>query len=369
MARIYTYGELKESKLIYDRKPPAFGVIITFMTLVFVAAAILWAAFSTKTYVVKAAGLVASEAKTNVMNTVSGTIKDIRVTEGQLVEKGEILIEIDSFQTELQIAQIQAMVDFYQQKVNVIERLIVFVNAYKIDDPSTQVNPFDANVPEEVKAYSDAQTIIDYLQQQARAAQDEEPPRAYTQAEADNIKSQFLSQQYTAYDEYGGQLVQQDIQLKMYQNSLSEYYIKAEQKGIVHLTAGITIGTVIQAGSLLGNISSETSDDYYFETVLNAADKSKIKVGDGVEIAVGGVMQSEYGVLLGEVTAIDTDSTQTEDGQVFYRVKIKPEKTQLKDKSGNTIDITTGMLAESRIKYDETTWLKWAIEQIGIKFR
>ena len=31
--KIYSFNELKESKLIYDRKPPAFGVIMTILNL------------------------------------------------------------------------------------------------------------------------------------------------------------------------------------------------------------------------------------------------------------------------------------------------------------------------------------------------
>lgn len=69
------------------------------------------------------------------------------------------------------------------------------------------------------------------------------------------------------------------------------------------------------------------------------------------------------------MVSIDNDSTQTEDGQVYYRVRVLPDKTELTDKKGNTVRLTTGMIGECRIKYDETTWLKWAIEQIGVKFR
>ena len=72
--KIYTYNELKESKLIYDRKPPAFGIIMTILTLTFLVGAIVWAVLSPKSYVVKAAGIVSDGQKVNVMNTVTGKI-------------------------------------------------------------------------------------------------------------------------------------------------------------------------------------------------------------------------------------------------------------------------------------------------------
>jgi multidrug efflux pump subunit AcrA (membrane-fusion protein) len=339
------------------------------MTLIFIVAALFWAGLSIKTYVVKANGLIASENKTNIMNRVSGSIDKINVREGDSVKKGDVLIEIDGFQLELQIAQIKANVDFYSVKVDIMKRLIEFINNFVLDDEATRINPFDKNNPAEMKAYSDAQTLIDYIKNQEEAAEREEPAREYTQAEADGLKTQFASQQYATLDEYTAQLIQQQSQLTMYQDGLSEYKIIAEQDGSVHLSAGLTVGTVLQAGSLIGNISSSDNTALYLETIVGASDRAKIVVGDTAEIALSGVMQSEYGVLNGKIMDIDSDSTQTEDGAVIYRVTIKPERTLLKDKKGNVINLSIGMLAECRIKYDETTWLKWAVEQIGIKLR
>jgi hypothetical protein len=75
-------------------------------------------------------------------------------------------------------------------------------------------------------------------------------------------------------------------------------------------------------------------------------------------------MQTEYGTFTGKVVSIDNDATQTEDGQVFYRVKIVSNSNELKDKHGNKIQLELGMIGECRIKYDETTYLNWMVEQI-----
>jgi multidrug efflux pump subunit AcrA (membrane-fusion protein) len=326
------------------------------------------AGFSVKTYVVKASGLAASESKTNIMNRVSGAIEQIYVTEGRTVQAGDPLLTIDGFETRLQIARLQATAAFAQGKIDLIDRLIIFVNAYTLSLPDTQANPFDNTLTAEAKYYSDAQTFIDYISGQAGAAEAEEPPREYLQSEVDSLKSQFLSQQYTEYDQYAAQGIENRSQIEMYSAQLEQYTVRAAQSGVVHLTAGIGAGTVLQAGSLLGSISSAAAGELYFETVISAADRSKIKIGDRVEIAAAGVLQAEFGILRGSVAAIDNDSTQTENGEVFFRIKIKPDVTRLTDKKGNEVSITTGMLAESRIKYDETTWLRWALEQVGVRF-
>lgn len=369
MEKVYSYSELKESKLIYDRKPPAFGLIMTLLTLIFVIGALFWAGFSTKTYVVKASALVDNENKVNIMNTVSGKVKTLNVSEGQEVKEGDVILQIDSFETELQIAQIQAIVDLYDSKIQETQKLINFVTDYSLSEEATQINPFNSSNSGTAKLYSDAETFINYVAQQK--AQVEITGGEYSQEQLDDVKTQFLIQQYTysSLEEYTGQKAQQESQLKMYQNSLSAYTVKALQSGTIHLTAGLTEGTVLQAGSLLGSISDNDKENFYFNAIVSATERSKLSVGSQVEIAVSGAMQTEYGTLNGEIVSIDNDVTQTEDGQANYRVKIKSDSKELKDKHGHTVQLELGMIGECRIKYDETTYLNWMIEQIVGKLK
>jgi multidrug resistance efflux pump len=366
MARIYTYGELKESKLIYDRKPPAFGVIITLICLIFVSGIVILAAFSQKTYIVKASGMAVSENKTNIMNSVSGEVKAVYVAEGQAVDKGDRIFEIDAFQTELQIAQLTENANYINGKIGTAERLIAFVNGITLADDTTLHNPFDIANSDETRAHSAAQMIIDYVNQQIEAATEEQP---FTQASIDSLKSSYLSEHYQTLDELRGQKINYDSQIKMYTDSLSEYITCANTSGIVHFNAALTVGSVIQAGSLIGTVSGSEKGEWYFDSVISATERSKLNIDDSAEIALTGVLQTEFGVISGKVIHIDNDSVQTENGEVFYRIKVKPDNTVLESKKGEKVVLSLGMVAECRIKYDETTWLKWAIEQIGVKFR
>lgn len=363
MNKIYTFNELKESKLIYDRKPPAFGVIMTVLSLIFLISAITWAILSPKTYVVKAVGIVYDSYKINVMNTVSGRIKNIAVEEGQSVSEGDLLIELDAYQTELQIAQIQSVVNLYDKKITANRALIDFINAYTLSDETTHQNPFDKNDDALAVVYYNAEIVLNYMEGQAQSGS--------TQADIDNIKPQLISQLsvHSEIEQYVNEKVKQESQLKTYQDSLSEYSVRAKRSGIVHLSAGMAQGTVLTSSVVLGTISSGDTENLYFDAAISATERSKIDKGNTVEIAVSGVAKTEYGTLKGKVVSIDEDSTQTEDGQVFYKVKVIPTDTVLMDKYGNKIQITNGMLGECRIKYTETTWFNWVIEQIVGKLK
>ena len=120
--------------MMNKKKSLRFSLIFIYIVTSLFIAVILWSIFSIKTYVVKASGVVTDQYKENIMNYSAGEIKTIYVKEGDKVSKGDKIIEIDSFQTNLQIKQIEELVLYYQNKVNNINKVINFVNGFTLDN-------------------------------------------------------------------------------------------------------------------------------------------------------------------------------------------------------------------------------------------
>ena len=88
--------------------------------------------------------------------------------------------------------------------------------------------------------------------------------------------------------------------------------------------------------------------------MLSSSDRPRIHVGDEVALAVGGLLQSEYGTIPGEVISIDEDATiDNENGGAYFKVKVKPERTYLEDSKGEKVNLTIGMVTETRVKYEK----------------
>ncbi|WP_297430723.1 HlyD family efflux transporter periplasmic adaptor subunit, partial [Clostridium sp.] len=157
-------------------------------------------------------------------------------------------------------------------------------------------------------------------------------------------------------------------QIDALKSSLSSYKITAETSGIVHLVAPLTTGTVIQQGNSLGSIS-DTSKGIFIETLLQSSDRPMVSVGDDVSIAVIGLNQEEYGTIKGKVVSIDQDADiDSQKGTVYFNLKVKPENTFLKDRKGQKVNLALGMTTETRVDYDKITYMKYFLEQIGVKF-
>jgi hypothetical protein len=150
--------------------------------------------------------------------------------------------------------------------------------------------------------------------------------------------------------------------------STDEYQLYVQRSGIIHLNAPLKKGMVLQGGSLLGSISN-TDEDIIVEALIPSSDRPRIHEKDEVSLAVGGLNQAEYGTLNGKVIAIDEDATiDNEKGNILFKVKIKPDKNYLEDKKGEKVNLTLGMVTEARVKYEKITYMKYFMEQIGIKF-
>lgn len=84
---------------------------------------------------------------------------------------------------------------------------------------------------------------------------------------------------------------------------------------------------------------------------------------------VGGLLQSEYGTIPGKVISIDEDATiVNEKGSVYFKVKVKSDKTYLEDTKGEKVNLTIVMVTETRVKYEKITYMKYFLELIGVKF-
>lgn len=67
--------------------------------------------------------------------------------------------------------------------------------------------------------------------------------------------------------------------------------------------------------------------------------------------------------------SIDKDATvDSEKGNVYFKVKVKPKETYLEDSKGGKVNLSLGMVTEVRVKYEKITYMKYFLELIGVKF-
>jgi multidrug efflux pump subunit AcrA (membrane-fusion protein) len=323
-----------------------------------------------KPYVIKAQGMVTSTDKATLTVNIAGTITAFNLKEGQTVKAGDTIMTFDDSQTRIQMQQYAAQVDYYNSQIALYNRCVNEINkgtdTFNKNDPSEAAFYYQIQLMQskmvQYNISDDQYKSAGYTDEQIKTQQ------AQNSSQRDSAKYQTISDLNTQRTSLDAQMQSAAAQRDTYNKLLEEYTVKATQSGVVHLSASITPGMILQAGTAIGTISTNAPSDMTIYAYISAQDRAKVSLNEEADIAISGVLQNDYGVLKGKVTAIDTDaSVDQSKGTVYYKAEIKPDTTVLKNKSGQKINLESGMVTQSNIQYEDSTWFNWILEQMGLK--
>ncbi|PRR83476.1 HlyD family secretion protein [Clostridium vincentii] len=341
---------------------------IILVVLLLIIGFLVWSTKSVKTYVVKGQGIVSTENKSNIMAKISGEVKESYIEEGKEVNAGDALIVFSSPEPKYQIEQSDGQIEIYNKRIELLKRAE--------NEATKGKNTFDKNDTDELEFYN---KLLSSNAKMAEYKVDEEAlkKQQYTEEQIQQGKDQAKVKKDQIYYETILDFTNERTQLEMEKSKLEaqkesitsstdEYVLYASSSGKIHLNTEIKKGMVLQGGSQIGSIAI-TNEELIIEASVPSIDRPRIHENDDVSLAVGGLNQAEYGTLNGKVVSIDGDATiNNENGNVYFKVKIKPEKNYLEDKKGEQVSLTLGMVTETRVKYEKITYMKYFMEQIGI---
>ncbi|WAM34910.1 HlyD family efflux transporter periplasmic adaptor subunit [Caldicellulosiruptor morganii] len=121
---IYDFGELKESKLLYESEIPRYGLFITYILLALVIGLVLWSVVGKIDINLKIQGIIRPwEDEAKVISYVGGKVKEVFVKEGEYVKKGEILFKIDDWEYVKKKNFLKQQLGEYEKKINDLKEL------------------------------------------------------------------------------------------------------------------------------------------------------------------------------------------------------------------------------------------------------
>lgn len=370
--QVRTMEQLKDSRLLYEKNLPPFGYMIILIVFILLLSVTIWSIKTPKIYMVNSSGTIESTNKNYIMSPYTGEITSINMTEGMNVEKGDVLFSVKSTDLDLQKEQLVGQKETYENQINQYEKLVKSIKDNK--------NYFDESNSNDNLYYSQYEA---YKSQVAQSEVDVTTYKAYgytdEQIEAEFIKNQnkITEIYYSAIKSAEDSILQCKTQLETINAQLNaigtgknEYVITANESGKIHMSTSYKEGMVVQAASAIGSIASE-QDKYIVQAYINASDMPRINIGDKVDIVVSGLSQTVYGTISGHVAKIDSDITtsQSEDGSSFnsyFKAEVKLDNKYLISKNGDKVNISNGMVVETRIQYDKVTYFEYLLDALGV---
>ena len=179
------------------------------------------------------------------------------------------------------------------------------------ENATNGTNKFDPNNEEEIEFYNKlsaayiARKEFEVNKENLKnQGYDDKQIEEYAKTQKNKLNEHYyktISEFTTEKNQYELELSKLVYQKEALERGKEQYEVVAQKSGVIHLNTPLTSGMVLQGGSLIGTITSK-EEELIIETMLPSSDRPRIHVGDEVALAVGGLLQSEYGTIPGKVT-------------------------------------------------------------------
>jgi adhesin transport system membrane fusion protein len=359
----------------------------------FFVVAIAWSFWAELDQVSRAPGQIIPTGRIQLIQSADGgQIERILVREGDIVKKGQLLVELDD-------VKLQASVGEAQGKVASLMSSMTRINAELFDRPLA--------FPPEVRAFPDFVTNQTMLYNKRRQAlQDQlgslsqmlalmrqeldmnmpllqkgdvarsdvlrlQRSVADLQAQSVNVRNKYIQDLQAEYTKTEEDLVTAREVLAQRSDALHDTKIHAPVNGIVKNIRLTTVGGVLRPSDEVMSIVP-TGDELILEVKIPPKDIAYVRVGQVAGIKFDSYDSSIYGSGEGKVTYISPD-TLTEEGPngpiVYYRVHINVDTKRMKPHiRGEKIEITPGMTATAEVQTGKSTVWHYLTKPINKTF-
>lgn len=373
-----------ERSVVVDHKQqfrPQFNAIR--MTLLVLLVFLVWASFAKIDQVTRAEGEVIASSTTQIVQSEeNGSIAVMHVKEGDVVKRGELLVELDS--TEARAGFLEAQGQKVALEIT-LARLSaeVFGVDFVVDDKFAAFPDFVNNQrglydrrKQALMAELDALAEISALAQQELSLNEPLVDEGHVsetevlrlrrqvaelEAQAANVRNQFFKEAQAEMGEVQEELSAAEQTLVQRQRRLSMTNLVSPADGVVKNIRFRTERGVVRASEEVLEIVP-VDDDLIVEAKVSPSDIAFLEIGLPVTVKLSAYDFTVYGDFAGELVYISADTLveETEKDQPrYYRIRVKTSGNRLQGGDRQALTILPGMLATVEVITGRNTVLSY----------
>lgn len=387
----------REKELKYDFMPslleiierPAHiaGTVIIVGVFSLLVVAVIWACLSKTDIVITSQGTIQPVGNVNVVEAAaSGIVKSINVQEGQYVKEGDVLLElnsdnldIDEYQLNQQYNSIKAEKEVYELIKSGKMYSDIDINDYEVEyrsgiqaildnDLSYHHNLDEYMIQKKDAEYNCqlAEIQLDELYESGTQRQYDSQLIVIKQRKNDiekaemslnDLKAKYSAQINSKLAEIESKLQETDTGFKKYKFSKDHYSLIAPVSGYIQSLSVNTIGETVSPDEKLVMIIPENSPVEMSCYVKNM-DIADVKVGMKAAVKLEAYPYNKFGTVDAEVTYISPGSFSVENVGSVYLVKLDMHNTN------EDIKIFTGLSGTVEIKTGKRTVMEYFLDPI-----
>jgi multidrug efflux pump subunit AcrA (membrane-fusion protein) len=362
---------------------PLAGASLLLMLLVLIVA-FLWADSAVMDEVTRGEGTVVPSSREQVIQSLEGGIlAELAVREGDIVEKGQVLLRIDDTRSGASLREGQAKADSLRGEIARLHAEAAGAAPQFPDDLPAAIRE------RERKLHASRRTALEEpiasLRHNLRLAQEElamtEPMvarGAVSEVEVLRLKRDIIElegrideRRNSFRAEARAQLAEKEAELASVvevitarKDEVNRSIIRAPLRGSVKNIRVTTLGGVIGPGQDIMEIVP-LEDRLLVEAKIRPADVAFLRPGQPATVKLSAYDYAIYGGLSGQLEHIsaDTLSDETNPQDSYYRVYVRTDSAHLRGKSG-PLPIIPGMVATIEVLTGHKTVLEYLLKPV-----
>ncbi|MCF4998407.1 HlyD family type I secretion periplasmic adaptor subunit [Pseudomonas syringae] len=371
-----------------DERAIAGGTRVIWGCALMLACFIGWAAWFEVVEVSTGTGKVVPSSREQVIQSMEGGIlEQLNVSEGALVERGQILAQLDPVKNQSNVGESAAK---YRAALASVNRLQAEVSEQPLAfDPSLQAFPdlIDAETALYHTRRKGLAQTLDGIQSSLKLVRSEleitenlakigassrvevlrlTRQRSELELKATEARSDYMVRAREDLAKANAEAQMLEAVVRGRTDSLSRLTLRSPVRGIVKDIEVSTIGGVIAPNGQVMQIVP-LDEQLLIETRISPRDIAFIHPGQAAKVKITAYDYSIYGSLDGQVVTISPDTIQDEaKPEIFYyRVFIRTDSDELRNKAGKRFAIVPGMIATVDIRTGEKTVLDYLIKPLN----
>lgn len=377
---------MSEVRAAIARESSPSSAAVLYLTVLFFLVAIVWASRATLDEVAVGPGRVIPSSRVQtIQNLEGGILAELAVTEGQIVEKDQMLVRIDdtrftSSYREAHVKRLALLAAIARLTAESQGGQLVFPAEVRRAAPQlvrSETELFENRRRALEETLSGLRRSLELASQELRMTEPLVEQGAISEVEVLRLRRQVNELKTTIDDRRNRFRAEANEDLTKTRNELAQLaeasvamadrvkrtVVRSPVRGVVKTIYATTIGAVIQPGANIMEIVP-VEDTLLIEAQIRPEDIAFVHPGQDATVKITAYDYSIYGGLKGKVTHVSADSLLDEKrGVTYYRVHVRTE-TALIEHRGKALPIIPGMVATVDILTGRKTVLDYLLKPV-----
>jgi HlyD family secretion protein len=303
-------------------------------------------------------GIIRTVQENNqIIAPLYGQLSSVYLRDGQTVQKGDLLLELDTRKIDQQIEQQQQLLAKNQQYLSDLAQLLdtnLVLSTLKTPlyqsarfQFEKQKRQYEIQLERAERAWQRA----DQLYQSGTIAQVEWEEKKYQRDYQHSLLEQFQQEQQQAWTiarkDYEIQNLDIVHRIAQLAEEKRQYRVSAPISGTIQQFSGVQAGNYVSPGQQIAQII--THDSLLVEVYVSPADIGMLAVGMPVRFQIDAFNYNQWGLAEGTVTEIAQDISTLE-GQPLFLVRCQLSQNSLQLKNGYQGQLKKGMTLTARFQ-------------------